>query len=179
MNVACMNEGVIIVNKWYTVNQVAEKTGIPAETVRRYVRQYKDYLLTNRGERRSYLIHETSIEAIERIRYLLDHGHQRQQIENTLQQTETTIIQTDNEDMKNYLQTLPELHKTMIEQVEQLNEKSDKQEQIIQSLVEQLHQQEQRIIERDEHIMKLMNELIEDKKRLAESEKKGFFRDRK
>lgn len=76
-----MIEGVNVVNDWRTVNQVAEHTNIPAETVRRYVRQYGDYLMLDRGERRSYLIHKSSIDTVKKIRYLLDQGNQKNQIE--------------------------------------------------------------------------------------------------
>jgi|SRR5690625_1004430 len=198
MNVACMNEGVIIVNKWKTVNQVADETGIPAETVRRYVRQYKDYLLTDRGERRSYLIHETSIDAIKRIRHLLDHGHQKAQIEEMLQQTETITIQSDNEEMNSYLQTLPDLQKNMFERIEQLIEQNEKQaqgigllveqnneqarniellaehnakqSQRIESLTKQVEKQQQYIEERDRKLMNALDKIVKDKQA-----KKGFL----
>jgi len=157
-------------NEWYTVNQVAKETEIPAETVRRYVRQYKNFLMVNRGERRSYLIHKTSIDAIKRIRYLLDHGHQQEQIKDILQQTETITIQSDDEQMKENMLSIPDLHKSMLKQIKKLTEQTEQQIQMIDDLTKRLDQQRENIKKRDEQLMNALNKIMEDNKK-----KKGFF----
>lgn len=58
---------------WYTVTQTAEKTTIPADTVRRYVRSHRGFLKT-RKRGNSYQIHINSIPIVHEIRRLYDEG---------------------------------------------------------------------------------------------------------
>lgn len=184
MNDELMNEGVFIMNEWYTVPQASEKTAVPGETVRRYVRQYGDFLQLRRGEKRSYLIHESSLDVIRKIRYLLEQGNQREQIENILQQTEAITIQTNDESMNEYFMSLPQLQREtakrmegMAEQMQRQSEQIQKQNELIEKLTDRLDKQQDYISssieKRDQKLTQIMDDMANQKE--AE-ERKGLFR---
>jgi len=182
MNVERMIEGVNDMNEWFTVAQASKEVDIPTETVRRYIRQYGNYLMINRGSKRSYLVHETSLDTLKKIRYLLDQGNQREQVEEVLQRTETLTVHVDDEEMNDYLMTLPQLHRETAKHMQQLTEQVERQSDVINKFGERLEQQQEyidkRLEERDEALMHVMNEVMESNKQIATSkevEKKGFW----
>lgn len=182
MNVERMIEGVNGMNEWFTVAQASKEVDIPTETVRRYIRQYGDYLMINRGSKRSYLIHENSLDTLKKIRYLLDQGNQREQVEEVLQRTETLTVQADDEEMNDYLMTLPQLHRETAKHIQQLSEQVERQNDLINQFGDRLNQQQEyidkRLEERDKALMQVMNEVMESNKQIAAAEqqkKKGFF----
>ncbi len=69
--------------EWYTVTQTAEKTDIPPETVRRYVRNHRSYLKT-RKRSNSYQIHINSLPIIHEIRRLYDTGMNAKDVDEQL-----------------------------------------------------------------------------------------------
>ncbi|HLR70888.1 MAG TPA: MerR family transcriptional regulator [Pseudogracilibacillus sp.] len=172
------NEG-----EWFTVNQVSKEVNIPGETIRRYARQYGEYLRMKKGEKRSYLIHESSFDTIKKIRYLLEQGKQREQIDEILQQTETLTIQTDDNEMNEYLMTLPQLHRETEKHIRWLSEQVEQQNDLIKGLANKLDQQQEyidnRLKERDQMLMQSLDESLETQKQIAAEEKKesnkGFF----
>jgi|GEM_PF-2313416 len=69
--------------EWYTVTQTAEKTDIPPDTVRRYVRNHRSYLKT-RKRSNSYQIHINSLPIIHEIRRLYDTGMNAKDVDEQL-----------------------------------------------------------------------------------------------
>ena len=176
-------------NEWFTVTQAADEIGIPAETVRRYMRQYGEFLQLKRGEKRSYLIHESSLDVIKKIRYLLEQGNQREQVEDVLKQTEAITVQTNDDQMDEYLMNLPQLQRetakrmdNMARYMKEQSEQIQKQNELIEALSDKLDQQQeyidQSIEKRDQQIIQTMNEIQEQKEAAASNapeKKKGFF----
>lgn len=68
-----VNGGKKVENEWYTITQTSEKTNIPPDTVRRYVRNHRGYLKT-RKRGNGYQIHINSLKIIHEIRRLYDEG---------------------------------------------------------------------------------------------------------
>src|SRR5699024_11174792 len=158
-------------NEWLTVNQVSKKVHIPGETVRRYARQYGDYLRIKKGEKRSYLIHESSFDTIKKIRYLLEQGYQREQVEDILRQTEVLTIQTNDDSMNEYLMNLPQLQRELIKEIKRLSEENKMHLHLIQEMKQQLDNQEKR----DYKLMNLLNESLETQKQVTAAKKRGFW----
>ena len=69
--------------EWYTVTQTAERTDIPPDTVRRYVRNHRSYLKT-RKRSNSYQIHINSLPIIHEIRRLYDTGMNTKDVDEQL-----------------------------------------------------------------------------------------------
>ena len=195
-----MGEEVNVVdgmNGWFTITEISEETSIPSETVRRYVRQYGDYLHIKRGERRSYLLHQASIDAVKKIRYLLDQGKQHEQVLEILGQTEVLNVQTNDERTNEYMMNLPQIqretlkelqsvsedNKKLIDTLNKVNERMNKYEKLLQGqqdsiktdlieeLTERLDEQQTYIDdslkERDKLLMQSINELMESKRQAA------------
>src|SRR5690625_867388 len=78
-------EGNNVSNEWFPISKVSEEVNIPPETVRRYARQYRNYLEIKRGERNAYLLHRRSFDTITKIRSLLAQGHQHEQVKSQLE----------------------------------------------------------------------------------------------
>ncbi|SFF06286.1 DUF3967 domain-containing protein [Alteribacillus iranensis] len=173
MNGEALNEGVNSMDDWHTVTETAEQTGIPAETVRRYVRTYGDYMRLKK-EGRTYLIHTNSLDTVKKIRFLLDEGKQRSQVEDILQQTESLTIQTDDDEMNEYMLSLPQLHREMSRQIKEqshiIQELQARVEQQEAHINERMDDQEQRAKARDERLMQTLNEIRETKKMIQEKE---------
>lgn len=196
-----MNEGVnnmSRVNEWFSISNVSEKVNIPHETVRRYVRHYRDYLKLKRGERNAYLVHESSLGIIKRIRYLLEQGHQREQVKNILENTAEIIVKTSDEETNEQIISQPQLHEMLIKEIQKIAKQN---EELLESLnsmhermngyeelfmqlqaaaSEQIYEQdkEQRDNERkrDAYLMRAMNESQEKRKGIASTkEKKRIF----
>ena len=180
MNDVAMNERADIMSEWRTITQVAEDTDIPSETVRRYVRQYGDFLITKRGQRRAYLVNSNSIDTIQKIRYLLEQGHQKEQIDEILQQTEAINVQTNDKEMNDYMLTLPQLHRQMsneinelgkqnlyqLKELEEMNKRNEQLIHAVRELTELLKEQEKKSNERDEQMKEIQSKL---------DNKAGFF----
>src|SRR5699024_10240881 len=148
MNDGRMSEEVITVddvNEWYTVTKASDQVNIPSETVRRYVRQYGDFLYMKRGEKRSYLIHQSSLDTLKKIRYLLEQDYQHEQIDEILQQTEQVTIQTNDNEMNEYLMTLPQLHRETEKHIRQLSEQIEQQNSLIKDMSQQLNEQQEQL----------------------------------
>ena len=198
-----MNEGINIMktmNEWFPISSVSKNVNIPRETLRRYARQYGDYLVIKRGEKQAYLIHESSFSIIKRIRHLLEQGHQHEQVKAILDKTDGLKVETNDEktneqmldqpqsykEMKEEIQTVVEQNKKLMELLDDMHERMSSYEELLlqqQQIAftnEQIHEQvkEGRDYERkqDEYLMKAMNDLHEKRRGIAGTkEKKGIF----
>lgn len=82
--------------EWYTVTQTAEKTDIPPDTVRRYVRNHRGYLKT-RKRGNSYQIHVDSLRIIHEIRRLYDTGMNTKDVDEQLENIHPMTIELVDE----------------------------------------------------------------------------------
>lgn len=70
-------------NEWLTVSEISEKTKIPAETIRRYIREHGIHLKIKKSGK-EYRIHDESVNVIEKIRVLKESGKNKEEVEETL-----------------------------------------------------------------------------------------------
>ena len=182
-------------NEWMPISQVSQKVNIPPETVRRYARQYGSYLAMKRGEKKAYLIHESSLDTIKRIRTLLEQGHQHGQVKLLLRNENEANVHIEKEeaehDQKLSQQMMKEIHmlvdqnkklmKLMTEMHERMNvyEEILEQQQQLAVTSEQVDEtmKEQRDYERkrDEYLLKTMNEMQEKRKESANPREKNML----
>ena len=78
-----MNGGKTMEWEWYTVTQTAEKTAIPSDTVRRYIRNHRSFI-KSRKRSNSYQIHIDSLPIIHEIRRLYDTGMNSKDVDEQL-----------------------------------------------------------------------------------------------
>ncbi|MFD4863646.1 hypothetical protein [Streptomyces atratus] len=86
-------------DEWFTVTQTAEKTDIPPDTVRRYVRNHRTYLKT-RKRSNSYQIHRDSLRIVHEIRRLYDTGMSVKDVDEQLGNIHPMTIELVNEQKK-------------------------------------------------------------------------------
>lgn len=196
-----MNEGMNIMNRlneWFSISDVSEKVAIPPETVRRYVRHYREYLKIRRGERNAYLVHASSLNTIKKIRHLMEQGNQHEQVKSILEKIEEGKVQSNSEEMNeqkvnelqlnktmlNEIRLLAEQNKELLETLNSMHERMNGYEalflQLQVSFNERIHEQDkgQRDNERkrDEYLMKAMNELQGRREgNVSTKEKKKIF----
>lgn len=91
-----VNGGEWMKMEWYTITQTAEKTEIPADTVRRYVRSHRGYLKT-RKRGNSYQIHLNSLSIVHEIRRLYDEGMNGKDVEEHLSGVHPLTIEVIDE----------------------------------------------------------------------------------
>lgn len=173
-------------DEWHTVTETAKKVDIPPETIRRYCRNYGDYLRLRRGEKRSYLIHKSSFDTIKKIRHLLEQGKLREQVEEILQRTETLTIHPDDNEMNEYFMSMPQLQREQLKHIKKVYDEMKEQRDVIEDLRKKVEEQEQYIREhlsrqddllkeRDRKLNEAMNEILETQRQLAAEGNKGFF----
>jgi DNA-binding transcriptional MerR regulator len=150
-----------IENEWLTVADVCASLDIPAETVRRYIRNHSIHLKAKKSHKK-YLIHHDSLEVLRQIRELYAAGKSVDEIKDILTQKgvpATFTVETTNEnDERVTVSVTDELQaiKTELEEQKRFN----------QLLLEQLHRQ-QKYIEQE---MKRIDERLEERdRRLMES----------
>lgn len=184
-------------NEWFPVVSVSEQVNIPPETVRRYARQYRDFLNIKRGEKKAYLIHESSFATIRRIRSLLEQGHQHGQVKHLLDNSTEFFIPAKREnkegalvnqspmykEMMEELQNLTEQNKQLLTMLHQMHERMDGYEELLLQQhsfpSEQVdeREKEQRDYERkrDEYLMKTMNDMQERKKESVSTKERPWI----
>ncbi|MCF3944212.1 MerR family transcriptional regulator [Oceanobacillus alkalisoli] len=173
-------------NKWFPVASVSEQVNIPPETVRRYARQYRDFLTIKRGEKKAYLIHESSFATIKEIRSLLEQGHQHGQVKHLLDDTADSHVPAKRAETEESLVNEPPIHKEMMEELQNLGEQNQQLLAMLHHMHERMNgyeelllqqhsfpseqmdeqEKEQRDYERkrDEYLMKAMNDMQEKKR---------------
>src|SRR4051812_30626075 len=69
--------------EWVTVSEASEKTNIPVETIRRYIRSHNIHLRVKKLGKK-YHIHDESMTVLSRIRTLYDQGKNIEEVEESL-----------------------------------------------------------------------------------------------
>ena len=185
-------------NEWFPISSVSKNVNIPPETVRRYARQYGNYLVIKRGEKKAYLIHESSFGIIKKIRYLLEQGHQHEQVKSILDSTEGFEVKKNIEETRDHLIDNPQLYKEMMKEMQILVEQNKRLVELVNRIHDRMNRYEELFLQQqafsyehiheqdteqrdnqtkhDAYLMKAMNELHERRKEVASTkEKKGLF----
>lgn len=123
--------------QWLDVSEAAEKTHIPAETVRRYIREHGVHLRIKKSGK-YYYIHEESLDVIKQIRQLYSDGKKKNEIEESLSAAGipmTVTVNHDGEQMTvNVADELLEIKKELFEQ----RQHNEKQQQFLMQLLHEL-----------------------------------------
>jgi len=178
--------------KWLTINELAEKTGVPHQTIRRYISNHSHHLLMKK-EHKSYFIAEESIDTVLRIRELYAEGKNIKEVDNTLANMGIPMNITVEDDEKqvsiNMGEALIQLQKDMDEQKkfnEKLLETIQAQNENMSKQQEYMNKQQEYIShtleKRDQRLIEVLKEGMEARKQIAASEekeekeiKKGFW----
>lgn len=170
------------VSEWYSVMDMAEKTGIPHQTLRRYMTSHS-HLLKMKKQHKAYQIHEECIDTFNKMRELYSDGKTQEQVDSVLASTGITVtIDMPNENGEqvsvNVASVLVNIQDKMNEQENHIKELTES----IRMQSKQIDQQQQYIKEslemRDRLLMESLKESQETRKQIAvaeEEKKKGGF----
>ncbi|CDQ42122.1 MerR family transcriptional regulator [Virgibacillus salexigens] len=154
-------------DKWLSISQLSEVTGIPETTVRRYTNKFINYF---RFEKRSRgkKFHPDSVEVLNRIAALYADDYEAIEIENALAKDFPIGVGEEKEE------TTKQPPVKSIEQ--QFNEFKEQQERFNRELLNQMQEQQDYIKnsldKRDKALMNTVNEMQETRKLLAASQEK-------
>jgi DNA-binding transcriptional MerR regulator len=172
-------------NEWLTVTDVCASLDIPAETVRRYIRNHSIHLKVKKSHKK-YLIHHDSLEVLRQIRELYAAGKSIDEIEDILTQKGVQVtftVETTNENDER-------VTVGVADELQEIKKALDEQKQINQLLIEQLQKQQEyiekqlakmddRLEQRDRMLLESIRAIQQQKQALLEAsptkEKKGFF----
>lgn len=175
-------------SKWHTVSEIENKTGIPHQTIRRYMKNHSHHLIMKK-EHKSYLISDESIKVLVQIRDWYSEGMKTDQVDEALVTSgiRMSIDVHDNDEQVsiNMAKTLQDLRNSMRTVEKQMNEQMNFNKALVEKLKnqdEQLKDQQQYIErslnKRDEILMQSLREMQETKKLIAstqEEKKKNLF----
>jgi DNA-binding transcriptional MerR regulator len=161
--------------KWFSVLDVEKETGIPNQTIRRYINNHGVYL-NPKKQGKGYYLADESIKVIQEIRKLYEEGMTAQQVNDTLVERAIPMTITISEGEQKV-----SVH--VGEALQDLKESMDEQNKVIRSLVEQVQKQQEyidtKLEERDRRLIESLREMQEARKEIAvlshEEEKKGWF----
>jgi DNA-binding transcriptional MerR regulator len=169
-------------NQWFTVSQVEEKTGIPHQTIRRYIKIHGHHLNLKK-QHKSYLFNEKSIKVILQIRSLYSEGLNSDQVDDALSRSGVplTVSVSDGDEQVNVnlAETLLELKRDVNLLHEQLREQQEINKALVHQLAEQNEQMkkqqqylDEKLSRRDEALLQSLRQLQETKRLIAAGENK-------
>jgi DNA-binding transcriptional MerR regulator len=164
--------------KWFTIAEADKETGVPHQTLRRYLANHSHHLLMKK-KHKSYLVAEESIPTLKKIRELYSDGKTIEEVDSILANMGIPMNVTIEDDEKqvsiNIGESLLQLQQDMKEQKE-FNEK----------LLRVVHEQNEKLAEqqkyiatslekRDGDLMRALRETMETQKLIAASEEKKWW----
>ncbi len=173
---------MIIVEQWYTVGELAEKTGIAEPTLRRYITKFHPYFIS-KGGNRAKKYEAAAIPILGRIKALYDAGYETTGLAEVIRREFPVIIndnkrdETEESHSARALATtedVTELKKVLTE----VNQKLAKQEEFNVLLIQKLEDQNRFIKEALENPPPLFLEKKTDEEEAAKPAKelkKGFW----
>lgn len=171
---------MIIVEEWYTVGELAEKTGIAEPTIRRYIAKFHSYFIS-KGGNRAKKYDATAVPILVRIKALYDAGYETAGLADVIRHEFPVIMsgnkrgETEGNQYTPALATtedVAELKKTLTE----VNQKLSKQEEFNALLIQKLEDQNRFIKESLENRTPLFLEKTTDEEaKPAKEPKKGFW----
>lgn len=153
--------------KWLSISQLSEITGIPETTVRRYTNKFINYF---RYEKRSRgkKFHPGSVEVLNRIAALYADDYEAMEIENALAKDFPINIGNDEETTKQPpAKSIEQQFNEFKEQQEEFNKK------LLQELKEQQNYIKNSIDKRDHELMNTLNEMQETRRALVASQEEN------
>lgn len=179
-------------NEFFSINEIENKTKIPHQTIRRYMKIHGHYLVMKKNHK-SLLIHENSIITLNHIRSLYSDGKNSKQVDDYLS-NKGFALHLDNENkhdlnhehMKNGVpDTLLEFKQDMVSLHEKMNDQQKFNQLLLEKIIEQNEKIEfqqkyidERLIKRDEVLLNSLREVMEQKRINApgqQEEKKKWF----
>lgn len=173
---------MIVVEEWYTVGELAEKTGIAEPTLRRYITKFHPYF-TSKGGNRAKKYKATAIPILVRIKALYDAGYETAGLADIIRREFPVIIHDNKDSETEESQSAPVLATTedvaeLKKILTEVNQKLAKQEEFNTLLIQKLEDQNRYIKESLENKAPLFLEKKMDEEEAAkpvEESKKGFW----
>src|SRR5690625_440596 len=155
-------------DKWLSISQLSEVTGIPETTVRRYANKFDKYFrYEHRGRGKKY--HPDSIEIIKRIAFLFSEDYEFIDIDSILSKEFSFII-------KNEETTIQPRVKSLYKQFDEFNKEQEEfNNKLLKKIQEQQDYIQNYIDRRDEEYLNVLNQLQESKKQLAATKEKKWW----
>lgn len=127
--------------QWYKLAVVAKQTGIPYQSLSRYIDRHSAHLQLKR-EHKSRLLNKESISTIEKIRKHYEHGMTESQVEKELSMSDIPVVLEMDEGNENELGTLGNILQEMHQALGSVNEKLEQQQKFNQELLRRLDSQQ-------------------------------------
>ena len=173
---------MILVNEWYTIGELAEKTGIAEPTLRRYITKFHLYFIS-KGGNRAKKYKATAIPVLVRIKALYDAGYETTGLTEVLKSEFPVVINDNKHEETEEIQSARPLATTedvaeLKSVLTEMNQKLVKQEEFNTLLIQKLEDQNRFIKESLENKAPLFLEKKMDEEEAAkpvEESKKGFW----
>jgi uncharacterized protein (UPF0210 family) len=164
-------------SKWFTVSEIEEKTNIPHQTIRRYIKAHGHHMNLKK-KHKSYLVNDESIKIITDIRQMYSDGMNSEQVDNQLINRGIPMNLRVEDTHEHVNINVPETLLDMKKSMELLHEKMSEQEKINKMLVQKISEQdeilkkqheylENEISNRDAALVSSIKEILESKKAIA------------
>lgn len=173
---------MIVMEKWYSVAELAEETGIPEPSLRRYLARFSIYVVS-KGGKRAKKYDPTTIELLNRVKSLYDAGYETEGIKKLIK-NEFPVIMSDKENEKTEENpNLPAL--ATAEDVAEIKQALAEQKEFNKLLIQRLTEQERFIREtlesRDQLLLEKLSTKEEEQEKeeiqiLTEEKPRGFFK---
>ncbi|MBD8016802.1 MerR family transcriptional regulator [Planococcus wigleyi] len=168
--------------EWYTIGELAEKTGIAEPTLRRYITKFHPYF-TSKGGNRAKKYNATAIPLLVRIKALYDAGYETAGLADIIRREFPVIIHDNKDSETKESQSAPVLATTedvaeLKKVLTEVNQKLAKQEEFNALLIQKLENQNRFIKEALENPAPLFLEKKTDEEDAAKPVKelkKGFW----
>ena len=159
---------------YFTVSEMENKTKIPHQTIRRYMKIHGHYLIMKKSHR-SFLVHEKSIKVLNTIRSLYSEGKTSKQVDDYFMNNGFPLnldSEKNNEPVSDVfpVSVLQELKSDLHILHEKLNNQEEFNRLLLEKIVEQNEKIEtqqkyidEKMTRRDELLIKSMREIIETK----------------
>lgn len=164
--------------EWLNIQELAHQTNIPDTTIRRYISKFSTFFIY-KGGARSRRYEDTAVKVLIRIKQLYDDGHESEEVDNTLRNEFSVVIDGDNEESFEKAST-PAL--ATADDMAEIKEALKQQQEFNKLLIEKLADQERYIketLEKRDHLFLESIKTIQEEKALLEAasteEKKPSF----
>lgn len=160
---------------WLTINELADKTGIPDSTIRRYISKFSDFFMV-KGGTRSKRYEDTAAKVLLRIKDLYDKGLETEQTYNTLLKEFPRIV---DEQAPQEPEALPALATS--DDITEIKQMLKAQQELSNRLLDRLAKQEEYIKDsierRDRELMQALADSMNERRLLLEGKKedKNFW----
>lgn len=178
--------------EYFTVAEIEKETKIPHQTIRRYMKIHGHYLVMKKGHK-SFLIYQSSINTLSRIRSLYSEGKNSKEVDDFLSDN-GFALHLDNENAhdpnhehmkKGVPDTLLELKQGMVMLHEKMNEQEKFNRLLLEKIIEQNEKIEfqqkyidEKLIKRDAVLLRSLRDVMEQKRIEGpdqQEEKKKWF----